>query len=60
MSLYGLSVFALVYMLAVASPGPGVAAIVARVLAAGDGRRYGGSGYCSGHPLMCCRPFMRC
>lgn len=29
MSFYGLSVFALVYMLAVASPGPGVAAIVA-------------------------------
>ena len=35
MSLYGLSVFALVYMLAVASPGPGVAAIVARVLGRG-------------------------
>lgn len=35
MSLYGLSVFALVYMLAVASPGPGVAAIVARVLGKG-------------------------
>ena len=32
MSLYGLSVFALVYTLAVAAPGPGVAAIVARVL----------------------------
>jgi threonine/homoserine/homoserine lactone efflux protein len=27
MSLYGLAVFALVYVLAVASPGPGVAAI---------------------------------
>jgi threonine/homoserine/homoserine lactone efflux protein len=35
MSLYGLSVFALVYMLAVAAPGPGVAAIVARVLGRG-------------------------
>ena len=35
MSLYGLSVFALVYTLAVASPGPGVAAIVARVLGRG-------------------------
>ena len=35
MSFYGLSVFALVYMLAVASPGPGVAAIVARVLGRG-------------------------
>ena len=35
MSLYGLSVFALVYLLAVASPGPGVAAIVARVLGRG-------------------------
>jgi threonine/homoserine/homoserine lactone efflux protein len=35
MSLYGLSVFALVYVLAVASPGPGIAAIVARVLGKG-------------------------
>jgi len=35
MSLYGLSVFALVYMLAVAAPGPGVAAIVARMLGRG-------------------------
>jgi threonine/homoserine/homoserine lactone efflux protein len=35
MSLYGLSVFALVYLLAVAAPGPGVAAIVARVLGRG-------------------------
>ena len=35
MSLYGLSVFALAYMLAVASPGPGVAAVVARVLGKG-------------------------
>lgn len=35
MSLSGLSIFALVYMLAVASPGPGVAAIVARVLGRG-------------------------
>jgi threonine/homoserine/homoserine lactone efflux protein len=35
MSFYGLSVFALVYLLAVASPGPGVAAIVARVLGKG-------------------------
>jgi len=35
MSLYGLSVFALVYVLAVASPGPGVAAIVARSLSRG-------------------------
>src|ERR1700739_430557 len=35
MSLYGLSVFALVYTLAVAAPGPGVAAIVARALSRG-------------------------
>ena len=35
MLLYGLSVFALVYVLAVASPGPGVAAIVARALGRG-------------------------
>ena len=35
MSLSGLSVFALVYVLAVASPGPGVAAIVARALGRG-------------------------
>ena len=35
MSLYGLSVFALVYMLAVAAPGPGVAAIIARMLGRG-------------------------
>jgi threonine/homoserine/homoserine lactone efflux protein len=35
MSLYGLSVFSLVYLLAVASPGPGIAAIVARVLGRG-------------------------
>jgi threonine/homoserine/homoserine lactone efflux protein len=35
MSLYGLAVFALVYGLAVASPGPGVAAIVARSLSRG-------------------------
>jgi threonine/homoserine/homoserine lactone efflux protein len=35
MTLYGLAVFALVYGLAVASPGPGVAAIVARSLARG-------------------------
>ncbi len=35
MSLYGLSVFALVYVLAVASPGPGVAATVARALGRG-------------------------
>jgi threonine/homoserine/homoserine lactone efflux protein len=34
-SLYGLSVFCVVYALAVASPGPGVAAIVARSLARG-------------------------
>jgi len=34
-SLYGLSVFCAVYALAVASPGPGVAAIVARALAHG-------------------------
>jgi threonine/homoserine/homoserine lactone efflux protein len=33
--LYGLAVFAVVYALAVASPGPGVAAIVARSLARG-------------------------
>jgi threonine/homoserine/homoserine lactone efflux protein len=32
MTLYGLSIFALVYVLAVATPGPGVAAIVARSL----------------------------
>ena len=35
MSVYGLSIFAFVYMLAVASPGPGVAAILARVLGRG-------------------------
>ena len=35
MSLYGLAVFALVYALAVASPGPGVAAVVARALGRG-------------------------
>jgi threonine/homoserine/homoserine lactone efflux protein len=35
MSLYGLMVFCAVYLLAVASPGPGVAAIVARSLAKG-------------------------
>jgi threonine/homoserine/homoserine lactone efflux protein len=34
-TLYGMAVFALVYCLAVASPGPGVAAIVARSLARG-------------------------
>lgn len=35
MSLYGLWIFSVVYFLAVASPGPGVAAIVARALARG-------------------------
>lgn len=35
MTLYGLAVFAVVYALAVASPGPGVAAIVARSLSRG-------------------------
>lgn len=35
MSLYGLLVFSAVYLLAVASPGPGVAAVVARSLANG-------------------------
>jgi threonine/homoserine/homoserine lactone efflux protein len=35
MTLYGLAVFSVVYGLAVASPGPGVAAIVARSLARG-------------------------
>jgi len=35
MSLYGLSVFCLVYAIAVASPGPGVAAVVARALGRG-------------------------
>jgi threonine/homoserine/homoserine lactone efflux protein len=35
LSLYGLAVFSVVYVLAVASPGPGVAALVARVLARG-------------------------
>ncbi|MEP7243165.1 MAG: LysE family translocator [Gammaproteobacteria bacterium] len=35
MTLYGVAVFGLVYCLAVASPGPGVAAIVARSLARG-------------------------
>jgi len=35
MSLYGLAVFAVVYALAVASPGPAVAALVARVLGRG-------------------------
>jgi threonine/homoserine/homoserine lactone efflux protein len=35
MSLYGLLVFSAIYLLAVASPGPGVAAVVARSLARG-------------------------
>ncbi len=35
MSAYGLTVFSLVYALAVASPGPGVAAVVARALGRG-------------------------
>ena len=35
MSLYGLAVFAVVYALAVASPGPAVAALVARVIGRG-------------------------
>ena len=35
MSLYGLLVFATIYLLAVASPGPGVAAVIARSLARG-------------------------
>ncbi|WP_129776958.1 LysE family translocator [Peristeroidobacter soli] len=35
MSLYGLLVFSAVYLLAVASPGPGVAAVIARSLARG-------------------------
>jgi threonine/homoserine/homoserine lactone efflux protein len=35
MTLYGLAVFGLVYTLAVATPGPGVAAVVARSLARG-------------------------
>lgn len=35
MSLYGLLVFVVVYLLAVATPGPGVAAVVARSLARG-------------------------
>lgn len=35
MTLYGLAIFGLVYALAVASPGPGVAAIVARSLSRG-------------------------
>ncbi len=35
MSLYGLAAFALVYALAVASPGPGVASVVARALGRG-------------------------
>jgi threonine/homoserine/homoserine lactone efflux protein len=37
MSLYGLAVFSVVYALAVASPGPGVAAVVARTLGRGTG-----------------------
>jgi threonine/homoserine/homoserine lactone efflux protein len=37
MSRYGLAVFSLVYALAVASPGPGVAAVVARALGRGMG-----------------------
>src|SRR5580693_5440672 len=35
MTVYGLAVFALVYLLAVATPGPGVAAIIARSLGHG-------------------------
>jgi threonine/homoserine/homoserine lactone efflux protein len=41
MSLYGLMAFALVYALAVATPGPGVAAVVAR--AVGHGRHGAGA-----------------
>jgi threonine/homoserine/homoserine lactone efflux protein len=37
MSLYGLVVFLLVYVLAVAAPGPGIAAVVARALGRGTG-----------------------
>jgi threonine/homoserine/homoserine lactone efflux protein len=35
MSLYGLWIFAAIYFLAVALPGPGIAAVVARALARG-------------------------
>src|SRR5579871_2989654 len=35
MSLHGLGLFCLVYFLATASPGPGIAAVVARVLSRG-------------------------
>src|SRR3974390_30318 len=35
MSLYGLGIFCIVYFLAVATPGPGVAAVIARALAHG-------------------------
>src|ERR1700759_426414 len=35
MSLHGLGLFCLVYLLATASPGPGIAAVVARVLSRG-------------------------
>jgi threonine/homoserine/homoserine lactone efflux protein len=35
MTRYGLSVFALIYVLAVATPGPGVAAVIARSLGHG-------------------------
>src|SRR5579859_1995346 len=41
MSLHGLALFCLVYLLATASPGPGIAAVLARVLSRGAG----GMGY---------------
>jgi len=45
MSLYGLWIFAAIYFLAVASPGPGVAAIIARSLSCGT---QGGAAFIAG------------
>jgi threonine/homoserine/homoserine lactone efflux protein len=45
MSIHGLGLFCLVYLLATASPGPGIAAIVARVLSRGT---YGLGAFMSG------------
>jgi threonine/homoserine/homoserine lactone efflux protein len=45
MSLYGLWIFAVVYFLAVALPGPGVAAVIARALARGT---QGGAAFIAG------------
>jgi threonine/homoserine/homoserine lactone efflux protein len=48
MDLAGLLVFAVAYLMATASPGPGVAAVVARTLARGPG---GSAGFIAGFVL---------